>query len=393
MSAEVPSDSARTRSIVIVVVVIVALVVLAIVVWSAISADDDGTAKQTAIEPAEETSTQPRPATPLATSTTTPSAGPTTPPSAAPVTAEPSILGSNKVAFTLGGRIYVANADGSGAVSVAPAGGAYSLSPDGARLAVAYDTNAQQTTGGAVAVFDTLTGAMSPLGSQAFPEAPQWAPDTSWLVYTSGTETLAVKRAETVGGSGITLAKTGASPRVSPKGEFIAFGVSQQPGPSDKVTIARTDGGGSAVLGSSDGALSWAWGPRGELYFTRPGIDATTWDLWVAAPPRFSAKKVGSANLAAPAYLMHGLAVSPDGAYVLAVATGDDEYSRMWMFDVGQRRFSSISTRRDAYPSGWSADGAVLYFEGNVYQGEPSALMSIRPDGTGRHMVVSGAQR
>ena len=147
------------------------------------------------------------------------------------------------------------------------------------------------------------------------------------------------------------------------------------------------------LLGSSTGALSWAWGPKGELYFTRPTDDTETWDLWAAAPPRFSAKKVGSLNLVAPAYLMHGLAVSPDGTYVLAVATGDDEYSRMWVFDVERRRFSSLGTRRDAYPYGWSAEGAVLYFEGNAYQGESSALMSIRPDGTGRRMVVSGAQR
>ena len=46
---------------------------------------------------------------------------------------------------------------------------------------------------------------------------------------------------------------------------------------------------------------------------------------------------------AAPAYLLHDLAVSPDGKYVLAVATGDDGYSRMWSFDVERRRFSSLS--------------------------------------------------
>ncbi len=393
MTADVPSDSSRVRSIVIVIAVAVALIVVAIGVWAAISSGDDGPAKQTAIEPAQETSAPPRPTVPTATSTAQPSVEPTPPAPAAPVTAESAILGSSKVAFTLGGRVYVANVDGSGAVAVAPAGGSYSISPDGTRLAIVYPPGAEQPAGGAVAVYDTATGAVSPIGARAYPEPPQWAPDGAWLVYASGAEVTSIKRAETVGGSSITLAKRGASPKVSPKGEFIAFGASVQPDISDSVTIARTDGRGSATLGSSAGALSWAWGPKGELYFLRPTDDARGWDLWVSKPPRFSAKKVGSAKPTAPAYLMHGLAVSPDGTYVLAVATGDDEYSRMWVFDVEAQRFRSLGTRRDAYPYGWSADGAVLYFEGNSYQGEPSALMSIRPDGTGRRMIVSGAER
>ncbi len=231
------------------------------------------------------------------------------------------------------------------------------------------------------------------MGTAAFTEAPRWAPDGTWLVYTSGSEATSIRRAETTGVMGPTLAKSGASPRVSPKGEFIAYGASLQPGPGDRVTIARTDGGGSAAVGSSGGALSWAWGPKGELYFSKQATTPDDWRLWVAAPPRFKPKAVGTANLAAPAYQLHGLMVSPDGKYVLSAAAGDDEYSRLMVYDVAKRRFSAISTRRDAYPYGWTPDGAILYFEGNAYQGEPSALMSIRPDGTGRRMVVSGAQR
>jgi len=393
VAVEVPSDSSRTRAIVIVVAVVVALVIGAGFVWAAIVRNDDSDAKQAAIEPAQETTGQPTPASPAASSTATPSVQPSsTVPEARPATSA-SMFASSKVAFSLGGRVYVANVDGTNAVSVAPAGGAYTLSPDGTKLAVAYTANAQQTTGGAVAVYDTLSGVMSPVGANAFPEAPRWAPDATWLVYTSGSEKTGIQRVDTVGGAGTTLAKTGASARVSPGGEFIAYSASVQPGPGDSITIARTDGGGAATLAKSAGALSWAWGPKGQLYFTKQGDDYDRWDLWVASPPKFKPKRLGTASLTTPAYLLHGLSVSADGAYVLAAATGDDDYSRLWVFDVDERRFLAISTRRDAYPYGWAPDGSILYFEGNAYQGEESSLMTIRPDGTRRLMVVSGAQR
>ena len=45
-----------------------------------------------------------------------------------------------------------------------------------------------------------------------------------------GAELRSIKRVETAGGSGVTLAETGASAEVSPDGAFIAFGASEQPG-------------------------------------------------------------------------------------------------------------------------------------------------------------------
>jgi Tol biopolymer transport system component len=86
------------------------------------------------------------------------------------------------------------------------------------------------------------------------------------------------------------------------------------------------------------------------------------------------------------------LCASPDGAYLAYAESGDDGYSRAFVYDVAKRTSVALSVRRDTYPVCWTHDGSrVLFVEGNAFQGEATALMSARPDGMGRAVLVAGA--
>jgi len=391
VTVEVPSDSARTRSIIIAVAVVVALVLVAGGVWAVISSGEDGPAKQTAIEPAEQTTATPLPPAPGAGTT-----GSAEPSAATPVPGTPSPTPSGqpssaKVAFRLGASIYVANEDGSGAVAVATSSENYALSPDSKTLAVVPGT-LEQGVSGAVTLIDVASGAQRAIGAQAVSVAPQWAPDSTWLAYTGREgDTFLAKGVGADGARDTVLAKPGARPAVSSDGGVIAYKQANLPGLGDPLMVHVAAEKKPQSVRNGEGALSWGWGPGSVLYFTRPGSAEGKWELW-SWKRGSSARRAGTLTLAVPAYALDDVTASADGRWVVVTATGDDDYSRLWVFDVGEKRFSAITTRRDAYPYRWTSDGRLMYFEGNVYQGEPSALMSILPDGSERRMIVSGAQ-
>ncbi|MDP2400994.1 MAG: hypothetical protein Q8M66_03365, partial [Actinomycetota bacterium] len=86
------------------------------------------------------------------------------------------------------------------------------------------------------------------------------------------------------------------------------------------------------------------------------------------------------------------LTLSPNAEYLLFAEVGDDGYSRAFVAPVTGGSVRALTVRRDTYPVGWSADGSRIFFiEGNAFQGESTALMSVRPDGTGRRVIVEGA--
>jgi len=406
VTVEVPSDSSRTRRIALAVLAgVLGTALLGIGVWAVMRPPDPGVT-QTEIEPAEQTTeptapplpgTKPGGETPGGETPGGETAPGGQPPAAeAPDATAPEVapVGAPRVAFALGGRIHVAEEDGSGAVAVAPQAGAYALSPDGATLAmvsVQPFEGAEQP--GTLVLFDTATGAMRSVGVGAVATPPSWAPDSGWLAFTTQADTFRVDRVDTAGGAPTLLAAPGASPRVSRDGAFVAYAKTDQPEVGDPLHVVSARGGTPVSVGGGSGALSWDWGPSGTLYFTRPGDAEGVWELWVASAPGFKGKRVGSVALEAPTFALDDAVVSPDGSRVLLSATGDDGYSRLWVVDTKAGRFSAVSTRRDAYPYRWSADGRVMYFEGNAFQGESSVLASVLPDGTARRPVVTGAQR
>ena len=87
------------------------------------------------------------------------------------------------------------------------------------------------------------------------------------------------------------------------------------------------------------------------------------------------------------------LRLSPDGSRLAACATGDDQVSRTSIISIGDGTTVPVDVRRDTYPKGWSRSGEYLnYIQGNAYQGEETALFRIGLDGTGRRILVTGAQ-
>jgi hypothetical protein len=189
------------------------------------------------------------------------------------------------------------------------------------------------------------------------------------------------------------VAESAAAPSVSVDGAYIAYGPAEQMGGDEPVHVraAGTKQAEKAVTGSI-GAVSWGWGPGPALYFTKPGAGQVSWELWEAKPPSFRGTRLGAVDLVAPAFAFGDLLPSPDGRYILLAAVGDDAYSRMWVADLVEGRFSQIETRRDAYPLSWGSDGRVLFFEGNTYQGESGVLASVLPDGTSRRLIVTGVE-
>lgn len=394
MTVEVPSDSSRTRKIVLAVLVaLVGAGLLGLGIWAALNASDQRPPAQTEIEPAEQTSLPVDPQMPgLSESSTAESAPDATPPQNP---AEKPAARKTPIAFVLGGRIHVADEDGSQAVSVAPRGGAHAVSPDGSTLAVVYSEQSMVGTSRTVTLFDTATGASRTIGTDVAVAQPAWSPDSSWLVFTtiSDDTTTGLYRVPATGGTPTLVAESAAMPRVSADGAYIAYGPAEQMSGDEPVQVLAVGKKRAArVVTGSTGAVSWGWGPGPALYFTKPGADEASWELWEAKSPSFRGTRLGAVDLVAPAFAFGDVLPSPDGRYILLAAVGDDAYSRMWIADLVEGRFSQIETRRDAYPLSWGSDGRVLFFEGNTYQGESGVLASVLPDGTSRRLVVTGVE-
>lgn len=392
MTVEVPSDSSRTRRIALVVVVAVLGAALAgVAIWATFFRPAPDTPRQTTYRPAQPTDEAT--STPgSADATQVPGASSADTTGTRQPAQQPEPASPRRIAFVLGGRIYVANEDGSAAVAVAPAGGAYSVAPDNKTVALVADASGTAGEMGAVSLVDTTSGMMTSLAQGAVYASPVWAADSRWVyvVTADANDRPSVVRYERATGDSKTVAKGGAL-RVSVEGDRIAFGGVPGDGPVP-VRVANTDGSDARAVAGSTGAPAWGWGPGGVLYFVTESEPQGTWKLWRASAPGFKGKAIATLTLSAPAFAVGEVIVSPDGRYVLLSAVGDDAHSRLWVADLAEQRIGMIATRNDAYPLGWDSSGRVLYFEGNTFQGEQSALSSILPDGTSRRIVVTGAR-
>lgn len=298
-----------------------------------------------------------------------------------------------KVAYRKGGKVWVADESGKNAVAVTFGYNAYALSPDGNTLAVVADVHEPLAPRAETPKIKLLDVKLKSL--DAVSEQPSWAGTSAWLAFTVRVNDAAgVKRIDASGSDEKTLATQGSAPKVSLDGKAVCY-LGGSSGAVPSLVVANEGGGSSsATVGGSQGALSWGWGPKAELFFAKSSSTPGTWELRRSRAPYDTSQRLGMLELTPPAFALHDIHVSPDGRRVVLSSFGDDEFSRLWVFDVSGARFHTISTRRDAYPYGWSANGSrILYFEGNAYQGEPSSLMSCRPDGSGRTVVVEGAAR
>lgn len=292
------------------------------------------------------------------------------------------------LAFRLGKTLYVARADGSSPVPVGRyPEGPYALSPDGRTLAVVAEGTLLliEVSGGRVAEVGPAAGTGALMG-----ECPTWEPDSSHLLYSrrtpSGSEVRRVRR----DGAGDARLTEGGSPSVSPDGRVVAV-----------VRSTRADGDGYAVavdrgrfraVGVGEGVVTAVAAGDDAVWFGvldgegassihRARLDGTRERRLSGSPPGLPRAAWGT------------LRPSPDESRLAAVATGDDQVSRIHVIDTASGAVVPVSARRDAYFKGWSSDGRHLYaIEGNAYQGEPTALVRIGLDGSTRRTLVTGAQ-
>lgn len=278
--------------------------------------------------------------------------------------------------------------DGSGAKAVfTSANGAYALSPDGATLVVQSGTTFVLVT--------VSDGVQIPLVGPV--DLPSWSPDSSWLAYTGSTKSGAsvvytVRRVNRDGTGDSLVLTNGAEPQVAPDGTRVAFTKSIDPGPTDALQVYDTSSKVLRKVPGADGAQSYAWAPGGVLYFAKDRNGAVAG--WLGMVDKTLAKNsvIASLPLGDPPVSPGALFPSPDGAKVLFALIGDDGYSRLQIADASAKKITAVHTVYDAYPKGWLLDGsAVLYIDGNAIQNEATSLYRIRPDGSGRVKVVSGA--
>jgi Tol biopolymer transport system component len=346
------------------------------------------------ITPAEETSETPEvseepsvsvvPTTAVVT-TPTPSAVTTTPTTVATTTAQ--IVRSGRIAYRLGGQVWVSGEDGSNAKAVyTSAMGAFALSPDGRTLVTASSPSAY-------VLIDTANLAQLPITGPV--DLPSWSPDSSWLAYTARTSTggYAVRRVNRTGLGDALVVTGGAKPQIAPDGKRVAITQSIDPGTNDTLQVYDTSTKVLRGVPNGRGVQTFAWASGGVLYFAKDRIGTAAG--WLGTTNRALTKTsvVASLPVTDPPTSPGVLYPSPDGSKVLFAMSGDDGHSRLLMADVGAKKITSISTQNyDAYPMGWLLDGsAVLYIQGNATQQEATSLYRIRPNGTKRTEVVKGA--
>jgi Tol biopolymer transport system component len=344
--------------------------------------------------PAEETSETPEVSeepsvsvvpTSAVVTTPTPSAV-TTRPTSTVATPTAQIVRSGRIAYRLGGQVWVSGEDGSSAKAVyTSATGAFALSPDGRTLVAASGPSAY-------VLIDTANLARLPITGPI--DLPSWSPDSSWLAYTARTATggYAVRRVNRTGLGDALVVTGGAKPQIAPDGKRVAMTQSIDPGTSDALQVYDTSTKVLRGVPNGKGVQTFAWASGGVLYFAKDRIGTASG--WVGTTNRALTKTsvVASLPVTDPPTSPGALYPSPDGSKVLFALSGDDGHSRLQIADAAAKKVSAISTRYDAYPIGWLLDGsAVLYIDGNATQQEATSLYRIRPNGTKRTEVVKGA--
>lgn len=284
------------------------------------------------------------------------------------------------IAYRRDGLVCVADESGAGERTLAhSAAGRFALSPDGSTLAL-IDAVAKT-----LALVPASGGATVTVGP-ALSAPPAWAPDSSWLAYTAPGPS--VRRVDADGSDDLELL-SGRFPVVSLDGRYVV--------------AAAEEASGGGVLVWHEGAVvrlptaavlsGLACDGKTVFYATVSSSDSTA-SLRAVALDGTNDRVLVSVPAMPRVSGFRDLVLSPDGRWLAYAEYGDDEYSRVFVVPTAGGVPTALSLRRDCYPLGWSADGSRLFLvEGNAYQGEPTSLVEVRPDGSGRRLVREGAAR
>jgi len=295
-----------------------------------------------------------------------------------------------RVAYRLEDAVWVACEDGRDPVRVAsPGTGPITLSPNGAFLATVHE--------GSIVLVNVSTGVASSAGP-AEAMRPVWLKDSSAVLYvraTSGSASPEVWRLP-VSGGGAQKIVDGHSPAAAADGTVVAIPPFDPAKPEAEQAYFWVLRPGSALSRSKTAARVNAIDVMsGRVVYATGGgsMGGTGPAIWIAAIDGRDSRRVIQGSPGNRPFGYSDLRLSPTGRHVLATLSGDDGYSRVQVIDLGTGGVTHLTVRRDTYPMGWTADGAeVRFFEGNVFQGEPSSLLGARKDGTGREVIVQGAR-
>lgn len=278
------------------------------------------------------------------------------------------------VAYRRDGALCVAAEDGTGEQAVvASADGVFSLSPDGSRLAFV------DTATGVLALADVASGVVVPVGT-ALHDTPSWAPDSAWLVYTApGPAVMRVTRS----GAGTAQLFAGSLPSVSvANGTVVAAAASGELAVWRDGALTLLPAPGTITGLATDGASVWCGSltAEGQASLCAGAIGGSDKRVVVASPQ------------STRAVTFSDLLLSSDATQLAFAEHGDDGYSRMFAVPAGGGSVTGLSVRRDCYPLRWTVDGAaVMFIEGNAFQGDPTALMRVTPTGGSRRPLIDGA--
>lgn len=278
------------------------------------------------------------------------------------------------VAYRRNGALCVAVEDGTGERAVAAsADGVFSLSPDGSAIAV---VDAGSDT---LEIVDVASGAVVAVGA-ATQDTPSWAPDSGWLVYTApGPTVMRVARS----GQGTAQLFAGSLPSVSVADDtVVAAAASGKLAVWRNGTLTALPASGTITGLASNGTTVWcgSLSAEGGASLCVGTIGGSDKRVLVAAPR------------STRAVTFSDLFVSWDATRLVFAEQSDDGYSRMYAVPSDGGNASALSVRRDCYPLRWTADGAaVMFIEGNAFQGDPTALMRVAPEGASRRLLIEGA--
>jgi hypothetical protein len=294
-----------------------------------------------------------------------------------------------KIAYRLEDGLYVSDEDGGNAtLKFESARGPYALSPDAATLAV--------IEAGSLNLVDVATGEATVVGPAASTATPSWLADSSRVVYrrrASGTtEGFQLFYADRKGGQPELLAP-GSQAAVSPDASVIVVLVSDEPVLGGAASVQVSLDGSPLTPVSVKGGVPISVATNGKRVFVGvEGSEGGSAVISMAPDGRDAKQVVGPVPNNVPA-TWGTLLPSPDGGLLAMAAHGDDGYSRTFIVSSSGGTPVAISRRRDSYLHSWSASGDRLFVvEGNAFQGEPTALVSVARNGTGRRVVVDGAE-
>lgn len=334
---------------------------------------------------------RPIPETSAAVITTLPAQSETTSTTVSTTTPAPLPVGGRAryVAYRKDGGVWVATESGEDPKRVfASTQGPYALSPDARTLAVV--DGASQT----LSLIDVAGGSAVMVG-KAVPDRPSWAADSSFVVYTSqppGSHDTEVDRVNRDGSGRVSLG-AGYGGRVAPDGSVVAISASRT---ADGTPLEVISGGQATLIGEklSPNAIA----PMvGRIVFADAGGVIVSGAARQPSIRSIYPDGSGMRTLVPRPSVGEGvffgdLMPSPDGVWIVYAETGDDGYSRLFAMKASGGAAHPLSLRRDAYIMGWSADSTeIVFVEGNAAQEEPTKLMAMRPDGSGRRTIIDGA--